>query len=255
MNIMLTEEDKSQFCSACEQIIGQQRERMGIGTLSEKTVHAVLKRYLVPNENYHEIKCEGYVADILYEGEITEIQTAGFNKLRSKLEAFLPLYDVTVVYPIPHIKWMHWIDESTGEVTEKRKSPKKGSYYQAFYELYKIKMYLKNPRLHFRLILLDVEEYRMLNGWSQDKKRGSTRYDRIPVDIFEDKILNMPEDFAELVPETLADEFTAKDFAKAARLSPRQTGCAVNVLSYLDVIRQTDKRGNAFVYKRTKDIG
>ena len=30
---------------------------------------------------------------------------------------------------------------------------------------------------------MDMEEYKLLNGWSYDKKRGSTRYDRVPVGI------------------------------------------------------------------------
>ena len=33
------------------------------------------------------------------------------------------------------------------------------------------------------MLLIDIEEYKLLNGWSYDKKRGSVRYDRIPVGI------------------------------------------------------------------------
>jgi hypothetical protein len=43
-----------------------EQKRNGIGTLAEKTVHAVLKHYLVPKEQCHEIKCNGYVADIMH---------------------------------------------------------------------------------------------------------------------------------------------------------------------------------------------
>ena len=42
-----------------------------------------------------------YVADIYKDGEIIEIQTRQFNRMRGKLQAFLPLYPVTIVYPIP----------------------------------------------------------------------------------------------------------------------------------------------------------
>ena len=37
--------DQEHFLRACRQVMGEERERAGIGTLSEKTVHAVLKRY------------------------------------------------------------------------------------------------------------------------------------------------------------------------------------------------------------------
>lgn len=159
-------------------ITGIKRQRQGIGTLSEKTVHAVLKNYYAPDPDMHEIPIENYVADIYTGQEIIEIQTRSFDKMRKKLDTFLPLYPVTIVYPIPHIKWLSWIDEETGEASAKRKSPKTGNAYMAFPELYKIRPYLSNPHLHLKFALLDMEEYRLLNGWSRDRKKGSERYDR-----------------------------------------------------------------------------
>ena len=94
--------------------------RQGIGTLSEKTVHAVMKNYYAPDTDMHEIPIENFVADIFTGQEIIEIQTRAFYKMRRKLDAFLPLYPVTIVYPIPHIKWLSWIDEETGETSPKR---------------------------------------------------------------------------------------------------------------------------------------
>ena len=38
--------------------------RQGIGTLSEKTVHAVMKNYYAPDTDMHEIPIENFVADI-----------------------------------------------------------------------------------------------------------------------------------------------------------------------------------------------
>ena len=155
--------DQKAFEDAKNKIIGVDRQRLGIGTLSEKTVHAILKNYYEPDEDKQEIPIENYIADIYADGEIVEIQTRQMNKLRGKLAAFLPLYPVTVVYPIPREKWLIWIDEESGELSSKRKSPVKGNPYSAFPELYKIKMFLKNPNLRLRLVLLDIEEYRLLN--------------------------------------------------------------------------------------------
>lgn len=129
------------------------------------------------------------MADIYTENGIIEIQTRQFNKMRGKLSAFLPLYPVTIVYPIPREKWLIWIDEETGDLSKKRKSPAKGSAYTAFIELYRIKMFLKDPNLRLKLVLLDMEEYRLLNGWSRDKKKGSTRYDRIPTALVEEIVI------------------------------------------------------------------
>ena len=172
--------DSGRFLDACDRVIHTEHTENGIGTLSEKTVHSVLKNYLEPDTSFHEIRTGRYVADIRTPDGIYEIQTRQFTKLRNKLEAFLPEYSVTIVYPIPHIKYLRWIDEQTGEISPARKSPKKGVFQSVFYELYKIKPYLTHPNLHLLLMLIDLEEYRFLNGYSKDRKKGSTRSDRIP---------------------------------------------------------------------------
>ena len=79
----ITREDEVLFHKVCERVIGNEYNKKGIGTLSEKTVHAVLKHYLVPIEQCHEIKCNGYVADIMHDGEIIEIQTSDRIKIYS----------------------------------------------------------------------------------------------------------------------------------------------------------------------------
>ncbi len=71
-----------------------------------------------------QIPIGNYVANIFTGQEIIEIQSAGFGKLREKLEAFLPEYPVTIVDPIPLIKWLIWIDEETGALSTSHKSPK-----------------------------------------------------------------------------------------------------------------------------------
>ena len=151
--------DKKAFEEAKKKIIGVDRQRIGIGTLSEKTVHAILKNYYEPDEDHQEIPIENYVADIYRDEEIIEIQTRQFNRMRDKLNTFLSLYPVTIIYPIPRQKWLIWIDEESGELSQKRKSPSRGTPYIAFEELYKIKMYLKDPNLRIKLVMMDIEEY------------------------------------------------------------------------------------------------
>lgn len=245
----ISAEDRKQFMKACEKIVDKEHLREGIGTLQEKTVHAVLKQYLVPRNDCYEKKCGKYIADIFYDGEIIEIQTANFNVLRRKLDAFLPEYDVTIVYPIPATKWLYWIDNETGEISKKRKSRKKGNYFQAFRELYKIKSYLLNPNLHFRLLLIDMEEYRLLNGWSTDRKKGSERYDRIPIDIQGECMINEVKDFVQLIPKNLPNQFDSTDFKKASGLSLGTAQLALNVLFYVDAVKRVGKSGRKYLYE------
>lgn len=241
--------DEALFEEACREIIDIEREKNGIGTLQEKTVHAVLKRFYEPDIAHQEIRIGNFVADIFRGDEIIEIQTRNFNTLRRKLDAFLPEYPVTIVYPIVHTKWLCWIDETTGEILKKRKSPKTGTPYDAYYELYKIRMYLNHPNLHLCLVLFDAEEYRLLNGWSRDKKRGSTRYDRVPVKLVDEFYIGSPAEYGCMIPEDLPERFTSKDFASKAKVSRGIANLALNILNYINAVNRIGKIGKAYLYE------
>lgn len=240
---------QTRFEEAKEKIIGVDRQRLGIGTLSEKTVHAIFKEFYEPDEDKQEIPIEKFVADIYTGGEIIEIQTRQFNKMRNKLETFLPLYPVTIVYPIPHEKWLIWIDEESGELTKKRKSPKRGNPYIAFEELYKIKMFLKDPNLRFKFVLVDMEEYRLLNGWSKDKKKGSTRYDRIPTNLIKEITVERLEDYVQFIPFEIQEPFCSKEFAKAAKIPVYLSQTVLNILFHVEVVKRVGKKGNSYLYE------
>lgn len=244
--------DEKRFEAARNKIIGKSREKAGIGTLREKTVHAVLKNYYAPDENTHEVPVGNYVADI-FDGEtVWEIQNGNFYKIRAKLDAFLAQYPVTIVYPIPHHKWLIWIDEETGELSPKRKSPLTGNAYRAFPELYRIKNYLKNENLHFIFPLVDMEEYRLLNGWSKDRKKGSHRYDRIPLRLFDEVTIKKREDYLQFLPEALPVLFTSKELAKAAKIPVKTAGAALHILTWLDITEIVGKRGHAYLYQANR---
>ena len=247
-------EDYEAFVNAKDKIIGKAHNNKGIGTLSEKTLHAVLKLYYEPDEDKREVAMSGYYADIYNDKGIIEIQTRQLNKLRDKLSVFLQDYHVTVVYPLPFNKWLSWVNPDNGEVQGRRKSPRHFTEYDAFYELYKIKSYLKNPNLSINLVLMDMEEYKLLNGWSYDKKRGSTRYDRVPVGIRRIVKFDRIEDYMQLVPADLKEDFTVKDFAMAAGVSVEASRYTLNILNYLEIVKRTGRVKNGYVYNVTEEF-
>jgi hypothetical protein len=242
--------DKQLFQQICDEVIGQRQGMNGIGTLAEKTVHSVLKSYLSPNPINHEIKVGGFVADICTGNEIIEIQTRNFDKLRRKLQTFLAFAPVTIVYPIPNLKWIRWVNPQTGEISPPRKSPRKGTPYAIFPELYKIKNYLIDPNLNLKIILLNLEEYKYLDGWSQDKKKGSTRCDRLPTELVEEITIRSTDDYQRLIPLSLGQDFTSKDFKKASGLTLRAAQTALNVLYYVGAVERVGKNGNTYIYSR-----
>ncbi len=242
--------DKQLFLQVCDEVIGQRQGMNGIGTLGEKTVHSVLKSYLSPDSLNHEIRVGGFVADICTGNEILEIQTRNFDKLRRKLSVFLELFPVTIVYPIPGTKWIRWINPQTGEISPRRKSPRTGSPYSIFPELYKIKQHLVHPNLRLKIIIMDLEEYRFLDGWSQDKKKGSTRSDRIPTELVDEISIGDLCDYQLLIPETLEEEFTARDYKTASRLPLGHSQTALHVLNYVGAVERIGKKGRAYLYRR-----
>ncbi len=241
--------DAERFERIKNELVGAQRENSGIGTLKEKTLHAILKDYYAAGKDMQEISLDGYVADIYTGTEIIEIQTGNFNRMRSKLSKFLPKYPVTIVYPIPRIKYLIWMDEETGECTKPRKSTVKGSLYRAFYELYKIKPYLSDPNLRLCFPFLELEEYRLLNGWSRDKKKGSCRFDRIPTAFLEEVRLESLSDYARLIPPDLPEPFTAAELGKAVKEKKETAGKVLHILNYLHVVERCENRGRAYTYR------
>lgn len=237
------------FEQAREKILKNDRDRIGIGTLSEKTLHAIVKNFYEPDEDKQEIPIDRFVADIYTGQEIIEIQTAQFNRMRDKLTVFLKECPVTVVYPVARQKWLHWIDEETGEISEGRKSPKKGNEYSAFVELYRIKTFLREPNLKIKILLLDMDEYKLLNGWGRKKKNNASKYDRIPNRYVEEICIERPEDYMQFLPMDLPEPFTSKEYAKAAKCSTQIAGVSLNLLNYLNVVTRVGKRGHAYLYE------
>lgn len=237
------------FDQVRERVLAEQMAQNGIGTLSEKTIHAVLKSYYAVLPEFEEKKCAGFVADICNGFEIKEIQTRQFYKCRRKLDAFLPDYDVTMVYPIPAIKWLRWIDPDTGEVTKAKKSPKKGTPYALFNELYGIMSYLKNPNLHFLITLLEVEEYKFLDGYGPQKKIRAHRSDGLPLRILEEISLQEPKDFLMFLPAELPEQFTTKDLALISKIPLSLAQTTLRILYYLDIVDRVGKKGNSILYE------
>ena len=112
------------FRRAKLRVLAEEVKTDGVGGLSEKAIHKILKLTFEPNTDFHEVKFLGSVADIKNGEGIIEIQTKDLFRLESKLEKFLAVSPVTVVIPLIREKYIRWIDTETGEITEPRKSPR-----------------------------------------------------------------------------------------------------------------------------------
>ena len=102
-----------------------------------------------------------------------------------------------------------------------------------------------------------MEETRYLNGWSRDKKRGSSRMDRFPTALVSETVLSTREDWFAFVPEALPETFTKKEFAAAAGQNKERAGWCIAVLEAVGVLVHDGKRGREYLYRRqdTRDEG
>lgn len=252
----------------------RRRTREGIGTQQERLVHCTLKYYLEPDDSCHEITVTGtrpgapagegkyagktylHVADIFQKdsGHIYEIQTRSFGQLREKLTDFLPDHTVTVVYPGVYEKFLCWVDPQTGEITKRRRSPRRGRFSDILPEIYAVSSYLGCPNLDFEVILLNVEEYRALDGWSADKKHGSHRMERLPLSVAGTYRLKSPQSFQDLIPADLPEHFTRDQLEKALGLQGRKGSYACTVMEKAGAIEKAGQKGRKFIYQR-KDLG
>lgn len=241
--------DCERFSKICLRHRDHIRERSGIGTLGEKTLHAILKDYFESNPKYQEVKINGYFADVAKEGEIFEIQTRALYRLVPKVSTFIVENRVTVVYPIALSKKIFWLDPMTGECFSQRKSSKKGKEIDALYELYGLREFLLHERFRVCLLLLDVNEYRIPDGQGKDKKKHATKLDQYPTSLIDEIYLDNAKDYLRFLPKDLPKTFTSSDFCRYANCKLYVAQRALNILTKLGIFRVVGKEGKKNKYE------
>ncbi len=244
----------SRFRSARACVLSEEDVDRGVGTLSEKLLHRVLKYTVEPRVECHEVPYLGSIADIKNDDGITEIQTKSLIKLLPKLKRLLSSERVTVILPIIHTKTLVWLEPESGALSEKRRSPRRGRLSDALPELSAISELLGNENLLIRLVLVDVDEYKKLDGYGKDRKRRATKLNRIPTAITDVVDISSPSELCELLPEGLEPTFTAAEFSRALGCLSRKTSFAKKLLLAHGLIEQIGTEGRAHLYKITENV-
>lgn len=234
------------FEKARANVIYAIKEYAGLGTYGEKSIHAVLKKYIEPNTDFHEVGVFGSIADICIGNEIYEIQTRALYKLKSKLKKFLPYYKVCVVHPIIADKTVYTFDPHTGTVLKKRKSPKKGYVYDFLPHVYGLKELISEPGISFKIMMINASEYRIP---AVKKGRKDIKFDTVPDELVCEINIEKPSDFRKLLPVSLPDKFSSADYASAAHMTRNDASISLGILYKCGIIEKIDKKGNAFIYR------
>ncbi len=222
----------------------------GVGTLGERTLHAALKYALEPDEAFHEVKLDGFVADIARPSGIIEVQTGSFYPLARKVQAFLDRGPVTVVHPLAVKKRLIWVDPLTGESTPPRRVGRAQRLADAAAQLYWLRDLLPQPGLTVKLVLLEMDEYRLKNGRGPEGKIGASRTERIPTAYLGEVVITGPQDIPALLPQ-LPEIFTVPQLDRATGLRGRNAYNLRALLAQHGLIARTgDKKGNAYLWRR-----
>lgn len=251
--------DAERFSALCAEALLSPRSEgaNGVGTLQEKRMHAVIKRFLCEDPSCHEVGIANtrYVADVRVGDAILEVQTGAFYPMQRKIAYYLEHTDchVTVVHPIPALRWVSWLDPESGECSPRRRSPAKGGPLHVLPKLYSLAPYLRNPRFHLRLLFLEVQDLRLLCGWSRDRKRGSRLYERLPLALLGELSLTRPADYRELLPRELPECFPVKAFSEHTGLRGRDAYSAVRALCALGVLEQVPSGGRSMLFARKEE--
>ena len=176
--------DQARFLEACRWALSGEGAPQGIGTLGEKALHRAVKYYFQPDSRTcGRCRCGPFVADALVDPRAAWWRCRPAPCTAAAAPSWRPFLvpgagDRGV--PRPREKDRGVDLPAEGEVTPAHgkalSSPRRA---QVLPELYRLAGAAGPPRvLRLCVLLLEVEEYRLLNGWSRDKKRGSTRFEQ-----------------------------------------------------------------------------
>lgn len=232
--------------------------RDGIGLLGEKWQHQIIKRYLTEDPAEHECRLSGtrFVSDVRAGNDIYEVQTGSFAPMVRKLERYFsdPALTVSVVHPLPAVRYLSWMDPATGEIGKARRVAGKRDpllLLPALYPLIPFLPQLSAGRLSFRLLLLEVQDFKLLDGRTRDRKGGATRLERVPTGLVDDLTFSAPPDLAALLPETLPDPMTVAEFSRATGLRGVDAYSAVRVLLALGIFADAGRKGRGMAVRRS----
>jgi hypothetical protein len=241
----------SKLCLEDRLVFGSDADN--IGTYNEKRFHRVFKRFVCDDAECYEVKVGRFVADVLCDGHITEIQTKNFSSLKKKVEYYLNEtdYTVSVVKPLICEKKIIRADKETGEVKYTRLSPKKEGMADALREIYHLRDFIANERLRIHLVFVKAEEYRYSER-VRYRRTGAYENDLFPTEIVSERVLCGLYDYLFLLPKAfMENEFTVSEYSKETGFVGRAAYSALNILYAQGVLdKKYQVKKQIFMYKK-----
>ena len=220
-----------------------------IGTLRETELHAALKRHFARPQDQLEVAVDGYVADIVHDDEVIEIQTHNFAALKPKLLQLVEQHPVRLVYPVAQAKWITRVKADRKTVLGRRKSPRRGALEDVFVELVSLPELMAYPHFTLEVVLIHEDEIRCPRP-GRPRRRGSEWRvcNRRLLKVVESVVFADPGDFRRFIPADLAPPFTSHELAVALQrpddFAHKMTYC----LRKMGTLTIVGKRQRAWLY-------
>jgi len=225
-----------------------------IGQLNEQPLHAALKAYCAQTAGQIEVLVDGYLIDVVSQGELIEIQTGNFSAIKPKLTELSKNHPVRLVYPIAVEKWILKCPQAEGDAIQRRKSPKRGRPVEVFAELVSFPKLVLVPNFTLELVMIQEEEVRRYMGKRRWRNNGWETEERRLIKVLDQRDFRGPVPFAGLLPPDLPETFTTADIA--ARLAiPRWLAQKMAFcLREMGALGVVGKQGRSWLYTRSDEM-
>jgi hypothetical protein len=222
-----------------------------IGTEHESTLHRELK-YRYASGGSTEVERAGFVCDALdTAGELIEIQTGSFAPLKKKLALLAARGPVRLIHPVIVVKTIELFDTG-GRLISRRKSPRKGSFWNLFDQLVYAPELAALPNLTLEVALLDARERRVDDGRGSWRRRGISIADRAVETYRESIIFTALKDYRKLLPFKGKEEFTSSLLAERAGIRSNLARKTLYVLQRIGAVQRLRKEGKSWIYRQGK---
>lgn len=226
----------------------KRKQRSGIGTLNEFSLHAEIIQHLAQPGDQLEAKLDGYFIDILRGERIIEVQTRNLGKLVRKTHSLAKSHPVEVIYPIQQHKTITRIS-AEGEQVSKRKSPKSGRLVDVFDELVNAPTLITPKNISLKILLIEGEEVWKDDGKGSWRRKGWSIYERRLTGIRGERVFSSPADLLALLPRALPSPFTNAQLAKLLKIRSRLAGKITYTLRKMELLTIVDRQGKAYLFE------
>lgn len=224
----------------------------------ETSLHRQLKsHYARPGARIEE-RVGRFRIDVVYRGELIEIQHSSLSAFRDKIAALLTEHRVRIVKPIVASKYLLKQKCKGGELVSRRRSPKQGTLLDIFDELVHFTRVYPHPRLTLEVVLIDIEELRF-PGHGRRRRWGKNDHeveDQRLVEVLSVTRFRTAADLCRLLPPKLPKPFHTGHIAAGLGVERWIAQRMAYCLRKIGAIETVGKERGAWLYKRSpKRVG